>query len=258
MAGKKSNPSSRNGKPGFLRRLLRLIARGFIGFVGISFVWVLALRYLPPPVNVLMIGRWFALQGEDPRLDYRYRSLEKISPNLGLAVIAAEDQRFVQHKGFDLEAIEKALEHNRKGKKLRGASTISQQTAKNVFLWPARSWVRKALEVWFTALIELLWGKERILEVYVNIAEFGSGIYGAEAAAQRFFGKSAEKLSRGEAAVLAAVLPSPRRYSAVSPSGYVRRRQSWILRQMSNLVSLEEVLHPKTEEATKKKKSRKK
>jgi len=194
-----------------------------------------------------MVGQWFALEGESPRWDYRFRKGEALGSNLGLAVIAAEDQRFGQHHGFDLEAIEKAIEHNEKGGKVRGASTISQQTAKNVFLWPARSWVRKGLEVWFTLLIELVWGKERILEVYQNIAEFGPGIYGAEAAAQQFFGKSAQKLSRSEAALLAAVLPSPRRYSAARPSAYVQRRQRWILRQMNNLDSVEAVLHPEPE-----------
>ncbi len=252
MPRKKVSRSKPSGNRSFLKRALRLFAKVCIGFVGISFVWVVLLKFIPPPPNILMIGQWFALHGEEPRLDYRFRSFENIHSNLGLAVVAAEDQRFAQHRGFDIEAIEKAIEHNRKGKKVRGASTISQQTAKNVFLWPSRSWVRKGLEVWFTALIELIWGKERILEVYVNVAEFGSGIYGAEAASQRYFGKSAAKLTRGESALLAAVLPSPRRYSAENPSNYVRRRQSWILRQMSNLRSLDAVLNPEPEKESKK------
>lgn len=158
--------------------------------------------------------------------------MKRISDNLQLAAVCAEDQNFLEHNGFDIEAIRKAMEHNEKSTRKRGASTISQQTAKNLFLWPSRSWVRKGFEVYFTALIELIWSKERILEVYLNIIELGPGVYGAEAAAQEFFNTSAEKLSRQEAALLAAVLPSPLKYSAKNPSPYVRTRQGWVLVQM--------------------------
>jgi monofunctional biosynthetic peptidoglycan transglycosylase len=164
---------------------------------------------------------------------YNWRPLEQISANLQKAVITAEDQKFYQHQGFDFEAIEKAIEHNQKRpKKKKGASTISQQTAKNVFLWPARSWLRKGLEAYFTAMIELMWSKDRIMEVYLNIVEFGPGIYGAEAAAQAFFGKPAARLSASESALLAASLPNPRQLKVNQPGPYMRRRQSRILALM--------------------------
>ena len=159
-------------------------------------------------------------------------SIEEISPNLQLAVICAEDQTFLNHSGFDRKAIEKALENNEKGKKLRGGSTISQQTAKNAFLWPGRTWLRKGLEAYFTLLIETLWSKERILEVYLNSIEMGNGVFGAEAASQYWFHKSAKKLSAENAAAIAAILPSPQRYKANPPGSYVARRTQWIVRQM--------------------------
>jgi len=160
-------------------------------------------------------------------------SIDKISKNLQLAVVSSEDQNFLSHHGFDFEAIEKAMENNNKGKRIRGASTISQQTAKNVFLWPQRSWLRKGLEVYFTFLIELIWSKERIMEVYLNSIEMGNGIYGAEAASQYWFKKSAVQLSREEAAAIAAVLPNPRVYKANPASRYIQSRIQWIVQQMS-------------------------
>ncbi len=183
---------------------------------------VLIHAVVPPPMTLLMAQR--ALGGEG--LDYRWRSLEDISPRLVAATIAAEDARFCSHRGFDLEAIEQALKANEQGRRIRGGSTISQQTAKNVFLWPGRDWVRKGLEAGYAVMIETVWGKRRIMEVYLNVAEMGPGIYGAEAAAQYWFGKSAADLSAREAARLAAILPSPRRYSAGSPGPYMRRRAS--------------------------------
>jgi monofunctional biosynthetic peptidoglycan transglycosylase len=183
---------------------------------------VLIHAVLPPPMTLLMAQR--SLDGEG--LDYRWRSLDDISPRLVAAVIAAEDARFCTHKGFDFEAIEAALKANEKGRRLRGGSTISQQTAKNVFLWPGRDWLRKGLEAGYTVLIETVWGKRRIMEVYLNVAEMGPGVYGAEAAARHWFGKSASDLSSREAARLAAILPSPRRYDAGAPGPYVRRRAS--------------------------------
>jgi monofunctional biosynthetic peptidoglycan transglycosylase len=167
--------------------------------------------------------------------------LDKMSANLPLAVVASEDNLYMEHSGFDFKSIEKAKEYNAKkqGKKVRGASTISQQTAKNVFLWPQRSWLRKGLEVYFTVLIEFVWGKKRILEVYLNVIETGKGIYGAEAASQSYFGKSASGISRGEAALIAAVLPNPLKWNPASPTPYIRGRQQWILWNMNNIGKLD-------------------
>ena len=181
---------------------------------------VLAHALVPPPTTLLMLTR--VIEGEG--IDYRWRPLDRISPRLVEAVIASEDARFCSHRGFDMQAIEQALERNRRGGRMRGGSTISQQTAKNVFLWPRRSWVRKGLEAGYTVLIETFWSKRRIMEVYLNVAEWAPGVYGAEAAAQYWFRKSAADLTAAEAARLAAVLPSPRRYQAASPGPYVRRR----------------------------------
>ncbi len=193
-------------------------------------------RFVPPLFTILMVKQAVAGHG----MDYRWRSLDRISPRLVEAVIAAEDARFCQHHGFDVEAIQKAMEANERAEqrgsdKRRGASTISQQTAKNVFLWPSRDWVRKGLEVGYTGLIELVWGKRRIMEMYLNVAEWAPGVYGAEAASQHWFGKSAENLTAREAARLAAILPNPRRYKAASPGPYVRRRASRIQAAMGTV-----------------------
>jgi len=192
---------------------------------------VLVHAVAPPPTTILMLTR--ALEGEG--IDYRWRSLDRISPHLVRAVIAAEDSRFCSHRGFDMAAIEQALERNRRGGRVRGGSTISQQTAKNVFLWPQRSWVRKGLEAGYTVLIEAIWPKRRIIEVYLNVAEWAPGVYGAEAAARHWFGVSAADLSPVQAARLAAVLPSPRRYQAASPGPYVRRRAGQIQAAMGTV-----------------------
>ncbi|MBF0664787.1 MAG: monofunctional biosynthetic peptidoglycan transglycosylase [Brevundimonas sp.] len=188
-------------------------------------------RLVPPPLTFLMVTR--AVEGEG--LSYRWKPLDDISPRLVEAVIAAEDARFCSHRGFDLEAIEKALRTNEKGGRLRGGSTISQQTAKNVFLWPGRDWVRKGFEAGYTVLIETLWGKRRVMEVYLNVAEWAPGVYGAEAAARHWFGKSAADLSPREAARLAAILPSPRRYDAASPGPYIRRRAARVQAAMGTV-----------------------
>ncbi len=171
--------------------------------------------------------------GQEMRLKHDWVPLEEISPKLQLAVVCSEDQNYLKHYGFDFKAIEKAMKTNEAGGKLRGASTISQQTAKNVFLWPGRSYIRKGFELYFTLLIELIWSKERILEVYLNSIEMGKGVYGAEAAADFWFHKSAQKLSKDESAAIAAILPAPLRYVANPPSSYVEKRKSWIKRQMS-------------------------
>ena len=172
-------------------------------------------------------------EGESMTLKHKWVSLDKISPKLQLAVVCSEDQNYLNHYGFDFGAIEKAMKANEEGKKLRGASTISQQTAKNVFLWPGRSYIRKAFEVYFTLLIELLWSKERIMEVYLNSIEMGNGVYGAEAAGQYWFKKSALKLSKDESAAIASVLPNPRKYLANPASSYIAKRKEWIKKQMS-------------------------
>jgi len=199
---------------------------------------VAVFRWINPPYSAFMaeaqIAAW---ANRDSSYVFRYSwvDLSRISPNLPLAVVASEDQKFPEHWGFDVESIEKAYALNQHSHRVRGASTISQQVAKNLFLWSGRSYFRKGLEAYFTVLIEGCWPKRRILEIYLNIAEFGHGTYGAEAAAQRFFRKSAVRLSRGDAAVLAAVLPNPVRLSAAAPSRYVQQRRDWILGQMQAL-----------------------
>lgn len=220
------------------RRWLRWLMLAPLLLVLFSVLQVLVLRFIDPPVSMVMVEHqvqaWID-GNRDFRLRREWRDIERIAPALPLAVIAAEDQNFAIHRGFDLEAIERAREERARGGRLRGASTISQQTAKNVFLWSGRSWVRKGLEAWYTVLMELLWPKQRILEMYVNVAEFGEGVYGAQAAAQAFFGKDADALSSAEAARLAAVLPNPARYSAGNPGPYVQRRTGQIQRQMRQI-----------------------
>jgi monofunctional biosynthetic peptidoglycan transglycosylase len=221
-----------------LARLLRAVVWLVVICIASSVLAVLILRWINPPFSAFMAqAQLAAWTGRDSNYVFRHSwvDLDRISPNLPLAVVAAEDQKFPEHWGFDVEAIEKAYALNLHSHKVRGASTISQQVAKNLFLWSGRSYVRKALEAYFTLLIESLWPKRRILEIYLNIAEFGTGTYGAEAAAQRFFHTSASRLTRGDAAVLAAVLPNPERYSAAAPSRYVQQRREWILGQMQAL-----------------------
>jgi monofunctional biosynthetic peptidoglycan transglycosylase len=219
------------------QRILKGLAWTLGGFIVICILVVLVFRFVPVPVSGLMVQRRLeAWSGSKPYASrHRWVPLEEISPSLGAAVIAAEDQNFPDHFGFDWQAIEKAVQHNETSRRKRGASTLSQQTAKNLFLWNSRSWTRKGLEAWFTLLIETDWPKRRILEVYLNIVEFGDGVYGAEAAARTFFGKSAKWLTPSEAALLAAVLPNPRKFRANAPSDYIRGRQAWILNQMRQL-----------------------
>ena len=215
-----------------------MIVRLGVAWVVLSVLVVLALRWLPPPTSAFMVQRqaqaWWA-GDRSFRLRHDWRPWDEVSPDLRIAVVASEDQKFPQHNGFDWDAIDAAMEHNKESRRVRGASTISQQTAKNLFLWPGRSWVRKGLEAWFTVLMETLWPKRRILEVYLNVAEFGDGVYGAEAASRTFFKKPASRLSRREAALLAAVLPSPRKLHADRPSRYVLGAAAWIERQAQQL-----------------------
>jgi len=221
------------------RRLLRLALLSVLALVLLSVVSVAALRFIDPWTSGFMmqarIHSWF---DDDPKpylLRQQWRDLDQISPQLALAVVASEDQRFPEHGGFDFRQIRAALAEASDGGRMRGASTISQQVAKNVFLWNGRSWVRKGAEAWFTVLIELLWPKQRILEVYLNVAEFGPGIYGAQGAARAYFRKDAARLTRPEAARLAAVLPNPKRLKVANPGPYVLRRQGQIERQMAAL-----------------------
>lgn len=205
----------------------------------LSILLVLVLRFVDPWSSSVMlrerVASWFDGDSRPFVLRQQWRDYDAISQQLALAVVASEDQRFPEHWGFDFKQIQKALDQAQNGGRSRGASTISQQVAKNLFLWNGRSWVRKGAEAWFTLLIETLWSKQRILEVYLNIAEMGPGIYGAEAAARAFFGKPAVGLSRAEAARIAAVLPNPKRLSAARPGPYVLRRQAEIQRQMAAL-----------------------
>jgi monofunctional glycosyltransferase len=206
--------------------------------LGLTVLQVATVRWVDPWTSAFMLARRLeAAHGAalQEGLRYRWRDWSELSPHLPIALVAAEDQAFPRHRGFDLEAIDRALDSNERGGTVRGASTISQQVAKNLFLWSGRSWVRKGLEAWYTLLIEALWPKRRILEVYANLAEFGDGVYGAEAAAQAYFGKPASSLTLAESARLAAVLPSPRRWSVPAPGPYVLQRQKWIERQARQL-----------------------
>lgn len=220
----------------FLRRVMWRVAIVLAVFWGGG---IALFSIVPVPFSAVMverqIGAW--LQGDFGYVAHSdWVSMDEISPWMGLAVIAAEDQTFPDHWGFDVAAIEKALSHNERNEnRIRGASTLSQQTVKNLFLWDGRSWLRKGLEAGLTVGVETVWSKKRILTVYLNIAEFGDGVFGVEAAAQRYFGKPASRLTPSEAALLAAVLPNPLRFKAAAPSGYVRSRQAWILRQMRQL-----------------------
>ncbi len=215
----------------FIRFLLHRSTLILAGLVTFSILQVSIIRFLDPPTTSIMVYRW--LSGE--KLDFRWRSLSEISPFLHRAVIAAEDQRFLSHHGFDWKQIEQALEEYQNGGRVRGASTITMQVARNIFLWQGYSWLRKGLEAYYTALIELLWPKWRIMEVYLNVVELGPEIFGAEAAARRYFGFSAASLTKPQAALLAAVLPNPHRWSPKHPTQYIRKRQSTILREMKKL-----------------------
>lgn len=217
-------------------RLWGWLWKSALAFFGGTFLLALLFRFVPVPVTGLQLYRCgeALFSGKRPRLEKHWVAMDKISPNLMQAAMAAEDQNFIEHHGFDYEAIQAAMEYNRKHpKKTHGASTISQQTAKNVFLWPGRNWLRKGLEVYFTLLIETVWSKPRILQVYLNVVEFGDGVYGVEAAAQKYFHKPAAKMSRAEAAQLIAVLPNPLHGSPAAPTRRVARRRDAILEAMS-------------------------
>lgn len=222
----------------FFKKLWRITWKTAMWFFILSIASVILFRWVPIPVTPLMLIRCMEqkVDGKEMKLKKDWVSFEEVSPNLQLAVVCSEDQNYIKHSGFDWKAIEKAMDENDKGKRMRGGSTISQQTAKNVFLWPGSGWtryLRKGFEVYFTFLIETFWSKERIMEVYLNVIEMGDGVYGAEAASQEFFHKNAKDLSKSEAALIAAVLPNPRKFSAKNPSGYVIKRQQWVMHQMA-------------------------
>ena len=217
------------------KKIFRLIWKAALWFFGLSIFSVVIFRFVPVPVTPLMLIRCVeqVFSSDDLRMKHDWVSIDEISKNLSLAVVCSEDQNFMNHSGFDMKAIERSVDAVKRGvKRVKGASTISQQTAKNVFLWPGRSWIRKGFEVYFTILIEFVWSKERIMEVYLNSIEMGNGIYGAEAAANFYWKTSAKNLSRTQAAAIAAILPNPLKYSANPPGPYVQERIGWIVGQM--------------------------
>ncbi|MBL0163523.1 MAG: monofunctional biosynthetic peptidoglycan transglycosylase [Xanthomonadales bacterium] len=221
-----------------LRRIVRWIGITLLLWVIASIVLVLIFRFVPVPTSAFMIERRIEAlfdKQQDFTLHYRWTPITEVSSNLPIALVASEDQKFPTHHGFDVEAIQSALADAEDGERLRGASTISQQVAKNLFLWNGRSFVRKGFEAYFTVLIEALWPKRRIIEVYLNIAEFGDGVYGVAAASERYFRSSPQKLSLQQSALLAAVLPNPRKLHVERPSAYIQRRANWIERQVRQL-----------------------
>ena len=228
---------------GFWSKLWRITKRTFLVLFIAQFVYIILLKWVDPPITLTQFVSWVTGHG----LKRDYVDADKMSDQSKLAIIASEDQLFADHNGFDFKSIEKAMKHNQTSKSLRGASTISQQTAKNVFLWQGRSWLRKGLEIYFTFMIELVWGKKRILEVYMNVAEMGNGVFGIEAAAKSNFKKSAAALSGTESAMIASCLPNPKKYTIHPMSRPVAIRYPWILRQINNLEDdedLQAIVHP--------------
>lgn len=238
----------------FVSRLGRLFRNLVLLFFATSIGWVILARFVPVYVTPLMFIRSVEAlaAGEVPRNSKDWVSMDKISRNMVQAVVASEDNLFMQHHGFSVNDIEKAIKHNKKGKRIRGGSTISQQTAKNVFLWPKRSYLRKGLEAYFTVLIELFWSKERIMEVYLNVIEMGDGIYGVQAASQTYFNKDALQLSKSQSALIAACLPNPRKYIVSNPSSYIQRRKSRIVSLMGKIEQVDFDKKKKTEEKKRK------
>ena len=220
-----------------LNKLLKIIKLTAIGFFGSTIFVVALFTFINPPVTPLMLKRALVKKTDGTRVGIHkdWVSFRNISPHMIRAVVASEDNRFLEHWGIDVQAVQKAVEYNKKHRRKHGASTITQQVAKNVFLWPARSWIRKGFELYFTVLIETIWSKKRIMVVYLNVAETGNGIYGVEAAARKYFRKPASKLSRGEAALIAAALPNPRVRNPARPSPYLLRRQQRIMNLMSKI-----------------------
>lgn len=239
MATKKNISKSTNKT--FFQKLKTFIWKSMLWFFGISILLVVLFKWIPVPFTPLMITRAIEqkIDGQEMTCSHDWVPLEDISVNLQKAVIASEDGNFLKHNGFDFKAMQKAFKNNNRGKKLKGGSTISQQTAKNVFLWQGRSYIRKGLEAYFTFLIEIVWGKERIMEVYLNSIEMGKGVYGAEAAAEHWFRTDAKNLTKIQAAGIAAILPNPRKYKATNSSSYIEKRKGKIVRVMNHVGKLE-------------------
>ena len=214
--------------------MFKFIRKVILFIIVAQFVYIFALKFINPPITITQLQQW----AEQGKLDRDYIAYDEMGENIKPAVIASEDQKFPTHSGFDLDGIQKAMESNLEGKKLRGGSTISQQVAKNIFLWQGRSWLRKGLEVYFTFMIEKVWGKQRILEMYLNTSEMGIGVFGIEAASEYYFKKPAKDLTKNEAARIAAALPLPQKYNVNPPSPYISRRASTIQRQMRNIQGL--------------------
>jgi monofunctional biosynthetic peptidoglycan transglycosylase len=224
-----------------LKKIFRWLKRLVLFFFISSILMVVVYRFVPVYVTPLMFIRTAEqiFSGESPKMNKRWVPMNEISPYMPKAIMAGEDQNFLNHSGFDFKAMKRAYEYNKRGKKIRGGSTISQQTAKNVFLWQSRSYVRKAFEAYFTVLIEFIWPKERIMEVYLNVVEMGDGIYGVEMASQKYFHKPAKKLSKSEAAAIAACLPNPRKYTPVKASSFLTVHKNFILQYMGNMPKVE-------------------
>jgi monofunctional biosynthetic peptidoglycan transglycosylase len=236
MAKKRS--SSKSSGKFTLQRLKVIVGKTVLYFLLVTVLWVLMYRFINPPITLLMVMRNIERKadGKSFKTDKKWVDFKEMSDNIKRAAIAGEDQKFIQHWGFDVTAISRAYKANRADTtKMKGGSTISQQTAKNVFLWPGRSWIRKGFEAYFTVLIELLWSKERILEVYLNVIEMGDGIYGAEAAAQTYYGKSCRNLTRSEASMIAACFPNPIRWTPLHPTRFIRHRHYLIMRNIRRL-----------------------
>ena len=227
--------------PTFFKKLKRFIWKAMLWFFGLSILSVIVFKWVPVPFTPLMITRAIEqkMDGKEMTCSHDWEPIENISINLQKAVIASEDGTFLKHHGFDFSAMQKAFKNNNRGRKLKGGSTISQQTAKNVFLWQGRSYVRKGLEAYFTVLIELIWGKERIMEVYLNSIEMGEGVYGAEAAAKYWYQTDAKNLTKKQAAGIAAILPNPRKFKASNSSSYIEKRKGKIVKVMRHIGKLE-------------------
>ncbi len=236
-----SKKSVTKGSGGFMAQLRVFVFKMLLWFVGLSLFFVVFFKFVPVPFTPLMLIRAIENKaaGKPVYFSHDWEPLENISVNLQKAVIASEDGLFLQHNGFDFNAMQKAYKSNSRGRRIKGGSTISQQTAKNVFLWQGRSYLRKGLEAYFTVLIELIWGKERIMEVYLNSIEMGDGVYGAQAAAEHWYRKDAANLTRKQAAGIAAILPNPRKYTATSSSSYINRRKEKILQVMKTVGKIE-------------------
>lgn len=237
---KKKKATTKGKKRSIFRVFLSVLKWVVLLFFGSSLIFTLLFKFVNPPVTVFMVYQTMSrlAKGEEASLKKKWVDIEDISPRMIRAVIASEDNLFVSHWGIDTKAVKEAVDHNKKGKRMRGGSTISQQTAKNVFLWPSRTFIRKGLEFYFTMLIEQIWGKKRIMEVYLNVIETGNGMYGVEAAAQKYFRTSSSRLSDSQAALIASSLPSPRRYNPANPGNYLTKRKGQVMGLMYKIETL--------------------